>query len=297
MHLGIRHIRCFVAVAEELHFGRAAERLSISQPTLSRTIQYIEQEIGVVLFERSNRHVALTDAGTNFLGGCTKALTNIEGAINHALKTTSGETGCLVIGYTDIAIAGELSPILKSFRQRYPDIEVEPRHNYTNAQLEDLEAGVLDFGFLTGPVVRGGYETVTVQRDRFVVVLYESHPLTALSEIPLTALADEPFVLGTTANWTHYHQHLYSLCRLAGFEPNVVQSASNSEGIFGLIACEMGISIQTESVQNYFRKGLEIRPLKDCEETVSTVAIWSETRASPVKQRFIDHLKSYPHRL
>ena len=295
MHLGMRHIRCFVAVAEELHFGRAAERLSISQPNLSRTIQYIEQEIGVLLFERSNRHVALTEAGTNFLSGCTKALNHIEGAINQALKTTSGETGRLVIGYTDIAIAGELSPILKSFRQRYPDIAVEPRHDYTNAQLNDLEAGVLDFGFLTGPIIRSGYETVTVQRDRFVVVLYESHPLTAETEIPLSALAEEPFVLGTTANWTHYHQHLYSLCRQAGFEPQVVQSASNSEGIFGLIACEMGISIQTESVQNYFRKGLEIRPVKDCRETVSTVAIWNDQGASPVKQRFIDHLKSYPH--
>ena len=106
----------------------------------------------------------------------------------------------------------------------------------------------------------------------------------------LAALADEPFVLGATSNWTYYHDHLYRLCRQAGFEPQVVQSASNSEGIFGLIACEMGISIQATSIENCLRKGLKTRPLKDCAATVPTVAVWNRETLSPVKRRFVDHL-------
>lgn len=290
MHIGMRHIRYFVAVAEELHFRRAAERLNISQPALSRAIRHIEAEVGVQLFERSNRHVALTHAGANFLRGCSTALTYMDGAIDQAQKATTGERGHLVIGYTDIAIAGRLPQILKSFSQRYPEVTLEPRHDYTLAQLGDLESGALDFGFLTGPALPEGLDSVVVQRDGFIVVLYGTHPLVRHREVPLAALAGEPFVLGTKSNWTHYHDHLYRLCREAGFEPEVVQTASNGEGIFGLIACEMGISVQATSIENCLRKGLETRPLKDCSETVPTLAAWNRATLSPVKQRFIDHL-------
>ena len=292
MHIGMRHIRYFVAVAEELHFRRAAERLNISQPALSRAIRHIEAEVGVRLLERSNRHVALTYAGTNFLRGCTTALTYMDGAIDQAQKATTGEKGHLVIGYTDIAIAGVLPQLLKSFRQRYPEVTLEPRHDFTEAQLKDLESGVLDFGFVTGPVLQSGLDSLAVQHDGFMVVLYASHPLARGNEIALAALAEEPFVLGTTSNWTYYHDHLYRLCREAGFEPQVVQTASNSEGIFGLIACEMGISIQASAIENCLRKGLETRPLKDCKVTVPTVAAWNRATLSPVKQRFIDHLEA-----
>ena len=290
MHIGMRQIRYFVAVAEELHFRRAAQRLNVSQPALSRAIRHIEAEVGVRLLERNNRNVSLTHAGTNFLRGCTTALTYMDGAIDQARKATTGEKGHLVIGYTDIAIAGRLPQILKSFRQRYPEVTLEPRHDFTGAQLTNLESGALDFGFVTGPLRQDGLDSLAVQHDGFMVVLYASHPLVKEREIALEALAEEPFVLGTTANWTYYHDHLYRLCRAAGFEPTVVQTASNSEGIFGLIACEMGISIQASAIENCLRKGLQTRPLKNCAVTVPTVAAWNRATVSPVKQRFIDHL-------
>ncbi|HIC81975.1 MAG TPA: LysR family transcriptional regulator [Kiloniellaceae bacterium] len=290
MHIGMRHIRYFAAVAEELHFRRAAERLNVSQPALSRAIRHIEQEIGVSLFERSNRHVALTRAGATFLRGCSAALVYMDGAVEQAQKTATGEKGHLVVGYTDIAIAGRLPQILKSFRQRYPEVTLEPRHDYTRAQLNAVESGALDVGFVTGPVAEEGLDSLAVQHDGFIVVLYGTHPLAKQREIALADLAGEPFVLGTSANWTYYHDHLYRLCRAAGFEPRVVQSASNSEGIFGLIACEMGISVQATSIENCLRKGLKTRPLKDCTATVPTVAIWNRNTLSPVKQRFVDFL-------
>lgn len=290
MHIGMRHIRYFVAVAEELHFRRAAERLNVSQSALSRAIRHVEAEVGVQLLERSNRHVVLTYAGANFLRGCAAALSYMDGAIDQAQKATTGEKGHLTIGYTDIAIAGRLPQLLKSFRQRYPEVTLEPRNQFTRAQLADLESGALDFGFLTGPVLRDGLDSLTVQQDGFMVVLYAAHPLAEQREIALEDLAGESFVLGSRENWAHFHEHLYRLCREVGFEPKVVQSASNSEGIFGLIACEMGISIQASSHADCLRQGLTARPLKDCAAKVPTMAAWNPAALSPVKQRFLEHL-------
>lgn len=294
MSIGFRHIRYFTAVAEELHFRRAAERLNIAQPALSRAVQGLEAEVGVRLLDRNNRQVRLTTAGQVFLQGCRATIDGFEGAMLQARKAALGEAGSLSVGYTDFAISGELPQILQGFRQRYPDIAVEPVHGFTANQLIDLEVGRLDFGFLTGPFRRDGYDSLLVQSDRFVVVLYESHPLAERKEIALSDLAAEPFIVGVQHGWQHYHDHLYRLCRAAGFEPRAVQSAFNSEGIFGLIACKMGIAVHTDCAYNYIRKGLVVRPLKDCEAEVPTLAAWNSRRITPVQQRFIDYLAGYP---
>ena len=292
MHFGLQHVRYFVAVAEERHFRRAAERVNLSQPALSRAISRMEAAIGAALFERTNRSVVLTPAGARFLDGCTSALTALEGAVDQARKLHAGELGRLTIGYTDFAIAGRLPQIVQGFRLGHPEIALDARHGCTKAQLDDLESGKLDIGFVTGPVPRAGYASVPVQHDRFVVVLPATHALAGREAIALTELADEPFVLGELPYWEYFHAHLFDLCRTAGFEPTVIQYASNSEGIFGLIACGMGVSIQVACVENYFRKGVVFRPLRECTKTVPTLAAWREAPMPPLKARFIDHLKS-----
>lgn len=293
MKFGMRHIRYFTAVAEELHFRRAAERLNIAQPALSRAIAHLESQIGVRLLERTNRQVSLTPAGSVFLKGCRSTLSNLTVTIDQARKAQQGESGHLVIGYTDFAISGELPQILQAFLARYPDVTVEPTHGFTSDQLAGLEAGTLDFGFLTGPTEQNGIASRTVQVDRLVVVLYESHPLAARETISIHDLAEEGFILGMPEGWMHFHNHLYTLCQSAGFEPTVVQRAFNSEGIFGLIACRMGITILTECAENYIRKGLVIRPLIDSAVVVPTEAAWSTGTLTPVKRSFISFLEEY----
>ncbi len=293
MTLGLSQVRYFVAVAEELHFRRAAERLNLSQPALSRAIGRLEEAVGATLFERTNRSVVLTPAGARLLDGCTTALAALDGAVDQARKLHSGQQGYLTLGYTDFAIAGRLPEIVQSFRRCHPEIVVQARHGCTRAQFEDLEAGKLDLGFVTGPVSQPAYDALPVQHDRYVAVLPEGHRLAERAIVTLADLADEPFVLGEPASWEHFHAHLFELCRSAGFTPQVVQHASNNEGIFGLIACGMGVSIQAACVENYFRKGLVFRPIADCARTVPTLAVWLTDPMTPLKARFVAHLGQF----
>ena len=172
----------------------------------------------------------------------------------------------------------------------YPDISVEPVHGFTGAQLHDLESEKLDFGFITGPFERPGYRSVTVQRDSFVAVFYENHPLAKKESIQLSELAEEQFILGSEAAWKHYHDHLFRICRGAGFVPDIVQQAFNIEGVFGLVACEMGITIQVTSVYNYLRKGLVVRPINGIKDIVPTMAVWKHRCELSTQQTFAKFL-------
>lgn len=296
MKFGVRHIRHFIAVAEELHFRRAAERLHIAQPALSRSIKHLETQIGLQLLDRNNRNVMLTNAGTEFLKGCRGVLDSMEGMVTQARKASVGEVGHLIVGYTDFAISGRLPQLLQDFRSHYPQISIEPVHGFTGSQLEDMESGTLDFGFITGPFKREEYTCITVQSDQYVAVLYENHPLAGRSEIDLGELAGEQFILGDLVKWQHYHDHLLQICRSAGFTPNIVQQAFNLEGIFGLIACEMGVTIQPACVNNYIRKGLVVIPIKDIDSKVPTLAAWKNTDQTPTQKlfaNFIDEHEKY----
>lgn len=290
MNFGLRHIRYFAAVAEELHFRRAAERLNIAQPALSRSIKHLEAQLGVQLLERSNRRVRLTHAGTVFFAGCHDVLDTMEGVITRTNKATTGELGHLVVGYTDFAICGELPAILKDFHEQYPDISIEPEHGFTAGQLEKLKTEKLDFGFLTGPINHSDFASTAVQDDPFVAVLYDNHPLASEQAVDLSELAEEPFVLGNPSGWQHYNNHLFRICRRAGFVPEVAKYAFNSEGIFGLVACEMGITIHTTCAENILRKGLVLRPIKDLTETLPTIALWRKAEVTSTQKLFAEFL-------
>jgi DNA-binding transcriptional LysR family regulator len=290
MQLTIRHFRHFKAVAEELHFGRAANQLNIAQPALSRSIKHLEGEIGAQLLERNNRNVNLTIAGKVFLGGCQRTIDSMESTVIQTRKANTGELGHLAIGYTDFAICGLVPRILRDFRQLYPDISFEPIHGYTEAQLHDLESEKLDLGFITGPFDQPGYKSATLVRDSFAVVLYENHPLAEKESVHLSELAGERFILGSEECWKHYHDHLFRIFREAGFTPDIVQRAFNIEGIFGLVACEMGITIQTSCVSNLLRKGLVIKKIHGIKDTVPTMAVWKDKEEPSTQQTFAQFL-------
>ena len=290
MNFGLRHIRYFAAVAEELHFRRAAERLNVAQPALSRSIKHLEAQLGVQLLDRSNRRVRLTHVGEVFLAGCRDVLDAMEGAIARTNKATTGELGHLVVGYTDFAICGELPAILRDFHERHPDITMEPVHGFTSGQLERLKTGKLDFGFLTGPIHHPEFASVTVQNDPFVAVLYDNHPLADRNGVDLRELAGEPFVLGNPSGWQHFNDHLFRICHHAGFAPEIAQHAFNSEGIFGLIACEMGITIHTTCAENILRKGLVLQPIRNVDATLPTIAVWRNSGVTLTQQLFAEFL-------
>lgn len=283
-----RQMRYFVAVAEALNFRRAAEQLNIAQPALSRAIRNLEESLGTRLLERNNRRVALTEAGRVFLDGCRRSLSSVEKTVRDTRKARAGEIGHLAIGYTDFAISGALPAIMQEFRSRFPDVTVDLVHMVTFVQLEALARGDIQVGVMTGPLSEPGLDHVTLQNERLVVILPENHPLARLEAIPLARLAGEPFVTGQAAHWRHYLSHMLAVCQGAGFRPRIVQEAYNSEGIFGLVAANMGLTLHVESARNYFRQGLAIRPLADSDYRVPTVAAWSSGEVSPALRRFID---------
>jgi DNA-binding transcriptional LysR family regulator len=255
MNIELHHLRYFVAVAEDLHFRRAAERLRIAQPALSRSIKWLEGELGATLLRRTTRNVALTDAGQIFLDEIRPALAQIERAQRLAQSAAAGETGRLSVAYMDFAINGPLPAILNTFRIAHPGVTIDLAHMWTERQREAITAGDIDIGFLIGPFAAPGIESMTVLDERFVVVLPESHPLAENRRIRLADLRAEPFILGASAFWGPYRRMVDELCLAAGFTPIVVQEAHNSDGIFGLVAAGMGVSIYVEGARNFALRG------------------------------------------
>lgn len=287
-----RHIRYFMAVAEELHFRRAAERLNLAQPSLSRAIQQLEHSVGVRLLNRSNRRVDLTVAGQVFLKGCCHAMDSLESAAHLARKAEDGEVGHLTIGYTDFAISGVLPQILGQFRRRFRGATVELTHMFSEPQIEALSQGTIDFGFLTGPVLADDLSHFVVQKDRFTVILPEMHRLAERNAVPLYELRDEPFVAGAARWWSFYLRHLEALCQSAGFRPNIVQEAFNSESIFGFVAANMGIAIHPECARNYFRKGIVIKDIQSSDRMIPTEVAWVTGAETPIMNSFIRFLRT-----
>lgn len=295
-HIDLRHLRCFVAVAEELHFRRAAERLHLAQPALSRAIQWLEAELGAPLFVRTTRNVTLTEAGRAFLDESRQALKQFDKAVGLARSAAAGHVGDLTVAYMDFAINGALPGILKDFRARCPGIRVALLHMWTEKQRQAILANDIDIGFLIGPFVGPEVASLVVRSERFVVVLPESHPLSAKRSIALGDLADEPFILGSSEFWGPYRRKIDELCDSAGFAPHVVQEAYNSDGIFGLIAADMGLTIYVEGARDRGASGVAIRPLAGVDARLETVAAWRKGNASPAIGRFIDVVRAYAAR-
>jgi DNA-binding transcriptional LysR family regulator len=293
--MNLQQFRYFVVLGEELHFRRAAERLHLSQPALTRSIQQLEHAVGLELVKRDNRNVSLTPAGEEYLKGLRSILSTFESATDRARRVAQGEAGSVRISYTDIAVAGILPTVVRSFRAAHPDIAIQANHGCTQTQIDDLETGKLDIGFFTGPWSRDGYSTLVVQEDAFVAVLPAQHRLANAPALQLRDLADEPFVLGEPRFWTHYHAHLNRLCREAGFEPRVVQYASNNEGILGLVSCGMGVTVQAESIRTYGRSDVVMRYLENETAEIPTIAAWRTEALDAVTDRLVAHVKGlYP---
>jgi len=293
MTLDLRHIRYFIAVAKQQHFRRAAEDLGVAQPALSRAIRNLEQELGVSLFDRSNRSVQITKAGKVFLENCQGILTSLDHAIDQTQRAHRGQLGSLRIGYTDNAIAGQLPSLLKAFQDVEPGIVLHPFHSPTVEQLRRLSLNEIDVGFVTGPVSRPGFEVVPIQSEPFVCITYAGHTLAHRDSIKLAELADEDFVHGSSNEWQHFHAYLFSLCRRAGFEPRIVQQAFNTAGILGLVASGMGLTVLTKNSALAMPPGLVVLPIDDIGEELQTVAIWKKSEKLGPARLFQDYIKAY----
>lgn len=281
------NIHYFMVVAEELHFRRASEKLHVAQPAISRAIRQLEDQLGITLFDRNTRGVALTPAGQAFHTECQAATRIMEKAKSKAIRAANGETGQLLIGYTDFAINGPLPRLLATFHKKHPEVIIDLTRQNSHTQLEELVEYKLDLGFLTGPIKSKNIAHSIIHTAPYVVILPLDHRLSELDEIPLELLAEEDFVIGDHTNWQHFIPQLNAYCIEAGFIPKISRQAPNTESIFGLVAAKMGLTLYPDFDLNHNRRDIAIRPVKNSHAHMKLEAAWHNQSSNPAVDLFL----------
>ncbi|MCG7325593.1 MULTISPECIES: LysR family transcriptional regulator [Achromobacter] len=260
----LRHLRYFTAVAEELHFTRAAARLGIGQPPLSQQIQQLEREIGTPLFLRLPRGIALTEAGAQFLEDARAILASADRAIDMARRLGRGERGAITVGFTASAVFHPYLPrAIRAYRDRYPDVRITLTESNTISLLRGLRAGEVDVAFVRPPyVLDAEFESERVLDEPMLIALPPGHPLSRKRAVPIAELADEDFVLYPRPIGAGLYDAIQSACQRAGFAPRVIQEAPQMASIVSLVAAGVGISIVPAAMRHMGAQGIEYRPIK-----------------------------------
>jgi DNA-binding transcriptional LysR family regulator len=282
----LRHLRYFVAVAEEGHFGRAAERLHIAQPPLSRQIRALEDELGFALFDRSRRTIEVTPAGRVFLARVRRVFEMLEGSVIEARRASKGELGRIAVGYPSSVAYSGLTEMLRAFRERSPSVALVLREMPPQDQIVALKEGRLDVGFVRGPLEEPTLAAEPVRTEPLVVALPDGHPLASRRRIALAELAREPFVSFPRARGPSFFDLLMRLCHQAGFTPNIVQEAPQLDMV-SLVAAGFGVAIVPRSMRHVRHEGLVYRPLENAPITTLLVA-WRPENRSPVLRDFLE---------
>lgn len=285
----LRHLRYFVTVAEELHFGRAAEKLRISQPPLSMQIRGLEEELGVTLLNRTQRHVSLTQAGRTFLAEARQILARLEQAVLMTRRAGRGEIGELAIGFISVADYNVLPTLLREFRSLYPLVNLTLREATSDAQIEDLVNGRIDAGFMLPPVFDARLESVTILREPLVAALPGRHPLARGSgRISLASLAQSPFILFPRRMAPGLYDDIVTFCRSAGFSPRVEQEAVQMQTIVSLVSAELGVALIPQSMKNLQRTGVAYKTLRERSPLTEIHLAWRKADALPALKLFIE---------
>ncbi len=284
----LRHLRYFVTVAEELHFGRAAQRLQIAQPPLSQQIRQLEEELGVQLFHRTKRSVQLTEAGQLFLEEACQILTRAEQAIQIVQRADRGETGRLTLSFVGSATYSVLPVVLKVFRRRFPEVLLSLHEMTTTQQVQALHEDRIHLGFVRPPIYEQELMIESILKEPFVAVLPEFHRLANETQISLRSLANDPFILFPRYLGSGFYDQIVNMCQQVGFQPQVAQEAIQMQTIISLVAAELGVALVPASVQNLQRVGVVYKALAESTSQVELAMVWRPDKISSVLQKFLE---------
>ena len=285
----LRQLRYFVAVAERLHFGRAAEALHISQPPLSRAIRALEDHLGVPLFHRTRRRVELTPQGARLLEEARRVTGQLERTVHELRAMATGGHARLRIGFVSLADYGVLPALLKAYKSAQPGVRLALREMLSPEQAAALAAGELDFGLLLPPVAGAArLEHLVVQRERFVLALPAKHRLAAGSgKVALSALGGEPFVTIPRQIAPRLYDIVAQLAAQAGISLNVAQEAIQMQTVVSLVSSGLGAAVVPASVANLGRRGVVYRELADRHPRLDLWLAWRRGMLDAAGREFV----------
>ena len=282
-----RHLRYFLALAEELHFGRAAQRLSISQPPLSLNIQQLEASVGARLFTRNSRGVQLTAAGQAFVPAARALLAQAGAAMREAREVAQGQAGELQIGFAGTLLYCGLPQVLQRFQASHPRLRLALRELSSSEQLAELVRDRLDVGFVHTPRVPPGFEQVLVASQPLVVCLPAEHALASKRQLALSALQGQALVVVSRAVSPDYHERILAECELAGWLPPVVHELRHWLSVVALVAQGQGAALVPAALAQSALAGAAFVPLRGTPLRYDTRCLWRSGREQAALQDFV----------
>ncbi|MCZ4303578.1 LysR substrate-binding domain-containing protein [Zoogloeaceae bacterium G21618-S1] len=291
--MDLRRLRYFVAVSEELNFTRAAARLHMAQPPLSMQIRALEDELGAALFIRSKRKVSLTDAGQRLLARARRLLDDADSAVDEVRRVARGEAGCLRVGFTaSMPYSAVLGDVLRSYRARFPAVDLQLREMFTREQFVAISQGGLDVGFVrhTASMASDGVVLREIGRDPLRLVMHAGHPVATGDAVNMADLRDEGFIIFPPDVGTGLPGVLQQLCRNAGFAPRIVQTAREATTQIGLAAAGLGIALLPAQLECVHIPRARYVPIRDPAAVFSLSVAVAEGPVSPLLAGFLDVL-------
>ena len=288
----LRHLRYFIAVAEELNFSRAAERMHMAQPPLSAAIRQLERDLGVDLFLRTTREVKLTDAGRAFLQGARRTLADAERAAEDAKRAAAGELGHLRIAYSWSTRFETLPALGQAFRASHPDVELLAQELWNARMPAAFANGSIDIALSLCPEIAAELELKPIRNERFVALLPAAHALAGEEAIPLSALSDEEFVVFPREIAPRLHDAFMAIFRRAGFEARVRNESFHTGWDLGVLADIPAVAIAPQTVAGGLPDGIVPVAVSEPTDSLETCLVWRADDASPVVSAFVEVARS-----
>lgn len=285
--MDIRRLRYFLIAAEEENLRRAAARLHIVQPALSKQIAQLEAELGCALFTRAKQRIALTPSGRLFMADAKRILADLEAAKDRLKLAAAGQLGTLDIGFRETAARSPLvSRSISEFRQAFPSVELRLNQMTSPAQCAALRSGDLDAGFIyLSPEHDQGLEHLAIAADRFLLAVHRTHPLARKKQLSLRDLGDQPFIWLARSRNAYYSDALLRECHRLGFSPRVIQEADSDATALNLVAVGMGISFVVAATAPL--PDVVLKPVAELDHSLTLALAWNGDTHSPLTANFV----------
>lgn len=284
---GSREIEAFNAVAVELSFRRAAERLAMDQSALSRRIRALEAALGYQLVRRTTREVSLTAAGQVFHERTRLLGQEIAAAAHAGRIAAEGKRGQLRIGYMSFSAIEWMPRVVAAFARDCPDVDLDLRYIRTQGQKIELARNNIDAGFMLGPFRHPQFEALRIDLEPLVAVLPMEHRLSTRPAVTLADLATSPMVLGSMGEWDFFRTFVLDVFAQAGLQPDIRFEASNAMGILGLVGSGLGVSVYSRAIERFQPRTIMTRPIADCPARVETLLVWNRAYKNPALMNFV----------